>query len=72
MCCGQKRSAMKADGTPPSSALNLRYFGQSLFYVRGAATGSVYRFSPAQPVQPVDARDAQPLLSNRLFRLLLR
>ncbi len=69
MCCGQKRSAMKVNGTAPGSALNLRYFGQSMIHVRGAATGSLYQFSPVQPVQPVDPRDAQPLLANRLFRL---
>jgi hypothetical protein len=69
MCCGQKRMAMKVNRTSPSSALNLRYSGPSLIDVRGAATGSLYRFSPAQPVQPVDARDAQPLLANSLFRV---
>ena len=69
MCCGQKRSALKAAGAAPSSALNLRYFGQSMIHVRGAATGGLYQFSPVQPVQPVDPRDAQTLLANRLFRV---
>jgi hypothetical protein len=69
MCCGQKRSALKANGTSSISVLNLRYFGQSPIHVRGAATGSLYQFSPVKPVQPVDPKDAQPLLANRLFRL---
>ncbi len=69
MCCGQKRNAMKAKADSPSSVLNLHYSGQSLLHVRGAATGSVYQFSPVQPVQPVHPRDAQLLLSSRLFRL---
>ena len=69
MCCGQKRNAMKANGTPPSSALNLRYSGQSLIHMRGSATGNLYQFSAAQPVQPVDPRDANSMLAGRMFRL---
>jgi hypothetical protein len=69
MCCGQKRSALKANGTAQNSVLNLRYSGQPQVYVRGAVTGNVYPFSPVQPVQPVDPRDAQFLLASRLFRL---
>lgn len=69
MCCGQKRSAMKVNSASPSSALNLRYSGQFPIHLRGSATGSLYTFSPLQPVQSVDPRDVQPLLANRLFRL---
>ncbi len=60
---------MKTDGAAPSSILNLRYFGQSLVHLRGAATGSLYQFSPVQPVQPVDPRDVEYFLANRMFRL---
>jgi hypothetical protein len=37
--------------------------------VQGSVTGSVYQFSPTQPVQPVDARDARFLLGSRYFGL---
>ena len=69
MCCGQKRSAIKVNAGSPNSALNLLYSGQIPMRVRGTATGSVYQFSPVQPVQAVDPRDAQVLLASRLFRL---
>jgi hypothetical protein len=35
--------------------------------VRGPVTGRIYEFSAAQPVQVVDARDADGLLRTRLF-----
>jgi hypothetical protein len=60
---------MKANVGLPSSSLNVRYFGQAPMHVRGAATGRVYQFSPMQPVQAVDPRDAQALLATRNFRL---
>jgi len=69
MCCGQKRSTLKANEPSQNSVLNLRYSGQPQVYVRGSVTGNLYRFSPVQPVQPVDPRDAQILLACRLFRL---
>jgi hypothetical protein len=69
MCCGQKRSELRATGTPNYGALNLHYSGQPQVYVRGSATGNLYQFSSVQPVQPVDPRDAKFLLASRLFRL---
>ncbi len=69
MCCGQKRSEIRANGTPQNAGLNLRYSGQPQVYVRGSATGNVYQFSPMQPVQPVDPQDAVTLLASPLFRL---
>jgi hypothetical protein len=69
MCCGQKRSELKTNGSPQNAALNLRYSGQPPLYLRGSVTGNFYRFSPVQPVQPVDRRDAESLLASRLFRL---
>ena len=53
--------------TTQNGALNLRYSGPLQVCVRGPVTGSVYKFSPAQPVISVDERDAQSLLSSRLF-----
>jgi hypothetical protein len=49
--------------------MNLRYLGQFLIHVRGTATGNLYRFSAVRPVQPVDNRDARPMLDSELFRL---
>ncbi len=68
MCRGQQESAVKVTGTTQNDALNLRYSGYPLVNVRGPATGIIYRFSPTQPVQPVDARDGQFLLASQLFR----
>jgi hypothetical protein len=65
---GQQRSSLKIVGTSQDGALNLRYSGLPLVNVRGPITGVIYKFSPAQPVQPVDVRDGQILLASQLFR----
>lgn len=67
MCCGQKRSALRAAGKVQQTDLNLHYFGYSTMNVRGPVTGQLYQFSKLQPVQPVDARDAVSILRTRLF-----
>jgi hypothetical protein len=64
----QRRSALRIVGTTQNGALNLRYSGQPLVNVRGPITGIIYKFSPAQPVQPVDVRDGRILLASQLFR----
>ena len=64
----QQRRALRIVGTAQNGALNLRYSGLPLVNVRGPITGIIYTFSPAQPVQPVDARDGQILLASQLFR----
>lgn len=68
MCCGQKRDAMRADGTLDSTAVKLRHNGQFSVQVRGAVTGRVYQFPKQNPVQPVDPRDAAALMQTRMFR----
>jgi hypothetical protein len=68
MCCGQKRSALKASGNAQQAGLNLRYSGSSPVSVRGPVTGHLYQFSKLQPVQGIDARDAASILRTRLFR----
>jgi len=68
MCCGQKRSALRAPQAPPDPALNLHYFGASPIHIRGSFTGRLYQFSRLHPVQPVDPRDAQLLLETQRFR----
>jgi hypothetical protein len=69
MCCDQKRGELRATVTTQDSVLNLYYAGQPPVNVRGPVTGSDYKFSPADPVQPVDPRDARYLLASPLFRL---
>ncbi len=49
-------------------SVRLRYLENSPILVRGPATGREYRFSRANPDQPVDARDAEALLRTRFFR----
>lgn len=51
-----------------SSSVSLRYLERSPILVRGPITGRHYQFSAAQPVQPVDSRDADALVRTRFFR----
>ena len=69
MCCGQKRSDLSIARPQNNAALKVRYSGQPQVYVRGPVTGNLYPFSPQEPVQAVDNRDATSLLSSRYFRL---
>jgi hypothetical protein len=71
MCRSQQESTLKVTEDTQNGALKLRYSGLPLVNVRGPVTGIIYRFSPAQPVQPVDARDGQLLLASQLFRQTL-
>jgi hypothetical protein len=50
-----------------SPSVRLRYVGSTPFAVRGPATGRAYQFTPGQPDQVVDSRDAMPLLQTRYF-----
>jgi len=65
----RKRSELRATESAQNTALNLYYKGQPMVNVLGPVTGSAYRFSSVQPVQPVDLRDARYLLASPLFRL---
>lgn len=57
---------------PPGGAapflVAVRYLESSPILVRGVASGRQYEFSGAQPVQAVDASDAEALLRTRFFR----
>jgi hypothetical protein len=53
---------------PVPNAVALRYLESSPILVRGMATGRQYRFSGTEPLQAVDARDAEVLLRSRFFR----
>jgi hypothetical protein len=46
----------------------LRYLGQASIVVRGPVTGRGYSFSAANPVRPVDLRDAAVLVRSDYFR----
>jgi len=48
--------------------IQLRYSETSPIQVRGPVTGRIYQFSGAQPLRPVDARDADAMLRTRFFR----
>lgn len=49
------------------ASVALRYLENSRIIVRGPATGRVYDFSAAEPVQHVAAADAVSLLRTGLF-----
>ncbi len=49
------------------SMVKLRYLERSPVRVRGPVTGKHYDFSAADPIAPVEARDAEPLLRTRFF-----
>ncbi|MGA3009212.1 MAG: hypothetical protein ABSD72_03015 [Terracidiphilus sp.] len=67
MLRGEHRSALRIVATNQEGPLNLRYSGLPLVNVRGPVTGTIYKFSPTQPVQPVDVRDGRILLASQLF-----
>jgi len=48
--------------------IHLRYTESSPILVRGPVTGKSYQFSAAQPLLPVDTRDAPALCETRFFR----
>ena len=52
----------------PQSSVSVRYLETSPIQVRGLVSGMSYAFSPSQPVQQVDARDASSLVNTRFFR----
>ena len=60
-------SATQAVASDPT-AVYVQFNGQASMQVRGLATGIVYVFTSAQPVQAVHERDAAALLQTRFFR----
>lgn len=82
MCCGKKRTTIRM-ATPaargisspattvastPAPRTAIRFTENSSVKVKGPATGREYVFSPANPVQNVDPRDARFLVRSRFFR----
>ena len=81
-CCGRQRTLMRDTGTTAAvdrfasapapnqrgtDGVRLRYLGSASVLVSGPATRRPYAFSPMQPTQQVDARDATVMLRTRLF-----
>jgi hypothetical protein len=77
-CCGQGRAELRAsrrtqvarheEPPVPDAAVLLEHVRSAGGTVRGPATGHVYVFTPAAPVQPVHPGDATALLATGLFR----
>ena len=61
------RIHFKRDELEPNYRVNVEYLGRLKIAVSGTATGRLYRFTPVQPVQQVDPRDAFYLLASGLF-----
>jgi len=55
------------DEPAPDYRVNVEYLGRLEIAVSGRFTRKLYRFSPVQPVQQVDPRDAFYLLASKLF-----
>jgi len=61
-----ERSTKAAIATGAAAA-QIRYLHTGHILVRGPKTGWQYEFSAANPVQPVDLRDAQSFVATGLF-----
>lgn len=66
------QSAMPAAGAesagrPPAKSVRLRYTARAPIQVRGAISGTLYRFSAEQSQAWVDPGDAAELLASRFF-----
>lgn len=51
--------------------VKVEYLGRLELAVSGTVTGILYRFTPVQPVQQVDPRDAIYLMASGLFEVAL-
>ena len=61
-----ERSTKPAIATGAAAA-HIRYLNAGHILVRGPRTGWQYEFSAANPVQPVDPRDARSFVATGLF-----
>ncbi len=57
----------KRDDPEPDYRVSVEYLGRLEIAVSGTFTGRLYRFTPIQPVQQIDPRDAFYLLASGLF-----
>jgi hypothetical protein len=65
---GEGAAAARGPAAAAFPAVEIAYTEAAPVRVRGPVTGRAYSFSRAEPVQPVDARDAAVLIRNRAFR----
>ena len=80
-CCGNKREQIRqrrtlaVAPTTPAAAPSMQphtavvFQGSGAYLAAGEHSREVYRFSPEQPEQSVDPRDAAGLLRTGLFQL---
>jgi hypothetical protein len=57
----------KCDETEPDYRVNVEYLGRLEIAVSGIVTRRLYRFTPVQPVQQIDPRDAFYFLASGRF-----
>ena len=67
---GPGAATVRASAEAGFPSVELRYTEAAAIRVRGPVTGRRYDFSGAEPVQPVDVRDAAVLTRNSAFRRL--
>ena len=67
MCASDMNPFVEGIGADPDYRISVQYLGRLQITVSGRFTGNLYRFSPVQPVQQVQARDAFYLLETGLF-----
>jgi hypothetical protein len=67
MSSQRARTHFKRDELEPDYRVNVEYLGRLEIAVSGIVTRRLYRFTPVQPVQQVDPRDAFYLLASGLF-----
>jgi hypothetical protein len=69
VCTDQRQNPCGTGQGKENMSIDLRYVGDSHIRLIGARTGKIYRFSFSEPVQPVDLRDANFLLTCNLFTI---
>jgi hypothetical protein len=67
MSSQRQQTQFKCNEPEPDYLVNVEYRGRLEIAVSGTVTGRLYRFTPVQPVQQVDPRDALYLLASGLF-----
>lgn len=78
-CCGKKREELHQRRTmfvtpnpapvaPAGPRTGVVFTGKGVYLVSGSHSREVYRFSSAEPVQMVDAKDAAALIRSGLFQ----
>jgi hypothetical protein len=67
MSSRRQQSQFRCNAPESDYRVNVEYRGRLEIAVSGTVTRRLYRFTPAQPVQQVDPRDALYLLASGLF-----